>query len=133
MKKFINKKLVNAGIIAGLLSASLSFTAFASPQQNSMNTDDDITVDVNTSDEVLLRGKDVAEMNKVLEPSVRLTMTIEGIRNKISVDSENGDVSLMVDDVSKEQVTTIKNTFKQITDVTNVKVVNSDMTENSDA
>lgn len=100
-----------------LLSASL-----LSPIASALEADKVQTVDKNTPDSVLLEGKDTETMFKVLQPSERLSFSIEGIDNKIHVSESEGEIVLHAIDVDQEDIAKIKRTYEMISDNTNYTV-----------
>lgn len=73
----------------------------------------DVVVDENTPDSVLLEGKDVDAMAKVIEPSTTLTMTIAGVEKEIEVTSKDGETQLVVEGLTSKDAKLVKETFEK--------------------
>ena len=112
-------KNVNQIIAYGALAATFVLSANSLVQATSLHK----KVSEDTPDKILLKNKNTDTMFEVLEPSERLSLTIEGIGHDIRMTDKNGMTILHVKDASGEQIRLIESTYRVISGNDNFEII----------
>lgn len=121
--KYTNKRKYNR--LYSALSASILFIS-AHSFANSGNEEKSIIVDETTPDSVLLEGKDKAEMFKVAQPSIVMTVSVEGLAEEVEVVYEDEGPVLLLEEGSDLEKEKLKETYTELTG-------NEDVTVNAES
>jgi hypothetical protein len=121
--KYTNKRKFNR--LYSALSASILFIS-AHSFANSGNEEKSIIVDETTPDSVLLEGKDKAEMFKVAQPSIVMTVSVEGLAEEVEVVYEDEGPVLLLEEGSDLEKEKLKETYTELTG-------NEDVTVNAES
>jgi nitrogen regulatory protein PII-like uncharacterized protein len=116
---------VAAGLITGIMLGFYNIAAADGHKIDEHKSDSDKQVKVvneETSDKVLLTGKDKNAMFNVLRPSVRLVINIEGVDHDIKMSSQMGVTTLYVEDASLKDIESIRKTYVEISNTDNFEI-----------
>jgi hypothetical protein len=113
------------------LAAGLAFAASAIAHDHSDSEKPKNVVTADTPDKVLLAGKNQQAMAKVLKPSTRLTLEIEGVEHAITMSSYNGQKVLHTPHASEEDIESIRSAYAEISNTEDFKVVSAPLNDDS--
>lgn len=127
--KNVNKTALSIAIGAMMSITGVAFADGHKSHEHKVKDHAEVkTVTVETSDKTLMAGKDKETMFKVLQPSVRLVINIEGVDHDIKMASAMGVTTLYVTDASQEDIESIRKTYAEISNSDNfdIKLVSAD-------